>query len=354
MNDIFTKRIDLLIEQISVSASRSRVLLYINTLASFLIFVSVFNFHITWERKINNNERPLFSIESNLVHQELYSEELNELSRCLNIEKNYLQNNIQQVYKHYKNDPSRKNCFVNFISCLGKKQLIISTDEQFKFHAERLKFTIPFLGIVCFIDDIILIGTLGLLMLTVYYFFNHRRTYSILVRLKRILFFIDKNEVEMYYHINQDTNNEYWKKHVKFNLIEIITQGVTNNFVFTVPTQKNEYYYNGLMRSNRIGNYILNFLNYLPLIVISFAFIIDIISTMRNYDYLTSFDSIEFVFVLFFSLVLYVLLIFQSIKNYRIMETNKFILDEIMEVAKRSRKEMRMYLTNGISNDSSE
>lgn len=346
MNELFQKRIDLLINQLSMSTSRSRVIMYLSTLGSFLIFISVFNFHFTWERKMNSRERPLLALEFKLIHPEMISSEIETLSNCIGLERSYTKDNIQSIYNHYSTSSFKnQTCINDFILSLSKRNLLISTDEYFKFHSERLKFTIPFLGIVCYVDDLVLIGGLGLLMLIVYYFFNQRRTYRILERLYSIMRFVDGNPVERYYTTNENTS-EYEKLNIKFNILEIITQGATNNFVFTVPANINQYYFNGLNRSNRIGAILLDFLGFLPLIVMFFAIVVDIVSTVKNFDYLSSFDKTEFAIIIVLSLILFVLLVIQSIRNNRIIETNKTIINSILQIATSSRSRMREFLIN--------
>lgn len=65
--DTFIKKTEILSKALEKATERTRTMLYVVTFFSLVIIVTAFNAYISWDRKLNANDRLLLSEELNLV-----------------------------------------------------------------------------------------------------------------------------------------------------------------------------------------------------------------------------------------------------------------------------------------------
>jgi hypothetical protein len=333
-SNIFLFNIESLSQKVKASSERSRTLFYFLTLTSFLILLTSYNANFSWDRKLNANDRLILSEEIGAIPKAAIKPHIHILRNAFSnteLTDDVILDDLPKYLEICVNisevNNEAKAALDKFILKLYEKNLIISKESYFDFFIKRQTFTIPIIGVTCFVDDIYLVGGFIIIILLTYYFFNLRRENRIVFKLYKKFMYIVIHKYSKK-HIEDELNSKFgkgsWdeldKFHLILNYIEFIHDSCTQNFVLATATlddykkvnepsksMENEFeLYNEDIgfKKNTTAREILKVLHLLPFLALLFVWLVDIYTAYYRWHYLSSSDVLELLIKYFIAFVM--------------------------------------------------
>jgi hypothetical protein len=358
--DSLTKKVDILSKALGSATERTRTMLYVVTFFSILILITAFNAYLSWDRKLNAQERLFLSKELNLIPASYFKPYNYKLAQCLrnfpiskykNCRDSYVDSFaadiIYDLQNNYHSNTTITDSLDHYISSLRSAQLLLPQSEFFKVYLDRQKFVIPIIGISCYADDVYLIGGLCLLLLLTYSFFSVRRENKIVERISATVEYIYISNPKDY------TDNESFTNTgaalVKHNLLETVYFSCTEFFIFNTgltisdyPSSRDykEYLSFTNTKTNRSGRLVLQISYYLPFISLLFAFSFEIKSLINRFNFINNNDLIDLSIRYAFVVVFIILIFRQCLIINKLNQKNSKLINEMFEIIQKSREKL--------------
>ncbi len=369
--DLFIKKAEILSHALEKANERCRLMLYVTTLGSVLLIVVTFNTYYSWNTKINARDRMMLSEETGSVSLWQMRKFDYDLGRQLgildletfhrNISKNVLNLSKKLDKDHFsENDYKIAEALSGYFENLNRSGLIIDKTTYFDAFLKRQSFTIPLLGLSCSESDLFFIGSIFIIILLVYTYFNVRREERILYRIVKSIKFIDQANLQISLGI-RDKTDIYEILSIKYKALEILFQGCVNSFVFTtiandsddywvgnerqnfLPSASDDYWQNTATtsKSNGLASFVKRYIDYFPIISLTFIGVSDLISFYRVFTYLNTNDIIEFWGKFILGLILYILCFRQCRIIHTVNSNTAHRLMDMRNVIKRYRADLK-------------
>ena len=274
----FQNRIDLNLSGIKDAVNRSRTVLIFFSLASLMIFVSLFNQEFTWQENVNYIHRPY-----------------NVYYKYVGIDSTA--QSFQEIRKHYAD---------------------MYFDRQF--------FNIPILGIKCSGSDLTLLAPIALIIFITWLFFCTRRENHILIGLKSDF---DKIIAKIESFGNNETYHDEitsWKI-----LLYHLYSGCVQNFVLTTATNNDFQSTKNVFKHNMIARPVMWVLTWIPLVILLFILYTDVRDFIIKKEIMEQ-HHLQFLKLDTFLLVMTGLIFYQILITTKIEINSKKILVDMSKI----------------------
>lgn len=354
--DTFIKKTEILSKALEKATERTRTMLYVVTFFSLLIMVTAFNAYLSWDRKLNADERLLLAEEMGTIPSSAFKHFNRILATRLNecgvsISNTDIDNNSAKVIKSLqeksKNNPCIDKVLEEYVDSLRIKGLVVNPSDYFRMFFERQKFTIPILGLSCYADDVYLIGGFGLLILLTYSFFSVRRENRIVQRMARSIEYVDEKEPKEYLDNHTYSANELAL--IKHNVMEYIFYGCVEFFIFNTGLSKTDITIGHGKKSNKkmdftntSGRLALSWLYYLPIFAMVFSLTFEVKSVIDRYNYLNATDFFELGIRYFLTFLFLTVIVLQCSWIKSLNRDNSVLIDAMYNRILNSRESLSL------------